>query len=636
MSELLSGYTGVVSFVSRTRHILSGIHGGTVLAVALALALVVPSEFISISAWRSLLIMVLASGLVFAIAARGGSLPRLRLQALVSIGVFVLFAGASVLHAPSYLSSITGQYFGAGTFGHSVALLVAICAGALFIRDQRGREGLLIALALASGISSFLYLVGELFGLRLFPAGSALVGSFLSLSVLSAMTVPAWLFLSPRKSSFGMFIALCVLLSGVVVLLAGDLILALFLAGALVAALLVLVLGHGVSAIKDPLRAAVVSTLALVCILRAFGFLSLEPPVQEVRPGLVASWALSSRVLLNDGATLLFGVGPARFDVAWTERGGRPPLVNSGPLWNEDSTVAHDWIFTTAVEHGLPFVLILLVALAGLLITGVNYARRVLHEDPTYVATVAGAAVFAGLLFLYPLESPVLFVGFLLLGVIGSPHLTASRTARADLFLRLLLGSLALVLFAGAAIGTQAFLEYERSVTAVRIGDSLQAVEAMQSAAEYLPLPYYLASLSYLEQAAADRILSSPGAEGENGAGDIPALIESASAHAREALERETSFRILLTLGDAELRRALMLQELDVWGAVKSSYEEARDLSPYHPLPHYLLSQMYFLKESYPEAAQAARDALLLKPEYEDALDLLARIEEKQALGTVE
>jgi|GEM_PF-2367642 len=375
--------------------------------------------------------------------------------------------------------------------------------------------------------------------------------------------------------------------------------------------------------------------LPLCASIAAFGIaivlmVGVRTPLLQMPPDIRLSFFLNEMILapayISNTPQAMFGAGPGNFSELW--EANRPYEFNQTPLWDRAFPEGYSTLGTIFVELGF------VGALLFLLVPGA-FIFYFFWEHKNLSAHSPGNGVYTALAFaiLFLFVAAAIYTLHLLFFITIALALGASArlSTRGDIALsfrtlkagRFFLGGAALLvgvfLIWIAGLQFLAARDYVQALAASEEQNFTEAAEKFMHAASLWPAPLYHrdASRALLEEAAS----SYPPESAE-----FKTLAAQAVTHADNAalyglkdywnwISKASIYVSLYSFGFVELE-----EETEI------ALGQARSLSPSRPEPLYLSSVFAFARGDRAEAVEYIDHALLLKPDYQDALAFKARM----------
>lgn len=546
----------------------------------------------------------------------------------VLLGVPLVVVGAvSSIQTQSVIHSVFGTSFETGTVGSLVLFAAAIAVGVC--APARAARWFLYTYLLAGVVSA----LGALFlwsGIEVFkPLGG--MWPHLSYVLSSGALIAAILFdrdgPGRRRGLYGA--ATLILVAGLLVVFNPV------AAGIGVSAGLIIVVFTVISDVESGLlRFSLATTLVSVLMVVFIVFTPGQLPATTAvaRPSLLATELVTGRLYLSSLEAALIGTGPHSFSYAWSAY--RPEEINMTPLWNFEPSSGYSTLTTLAVTIGM------LGLLALFLGPGVLVLRLITKEGGEFLAriTAEDRGVFEACLLLclflflsmiwYPVGLPLFVMAGLTLGFSLRFLFIQEHDAGGELrpwirysIVAVLAGAGAVFLWVPAHQAAGAW--YHGRATAVLSVDVRKVADAaplFEKAAAAWPSAKYLLDAANADAAVAfDLMKSSAQGNGAETAG-VAALLNKAVTYSERATE-ENPRDFTVWLSRAALYISLSQFAFpDALTRADEALGVARNLAPMDPRVPYTHALLNRAKGDTAGAAADIRQALELKPDYEDAL----------------
>lgn len=526
----------------------------------------------------------------------------------------------SSLQVVSHRAAWWGLSFEPDTVGCVVLVAAAVWLASLFSRKT--------GVAVLAGYLAFSSLAAALGAVVFVVAPDAvshiawLVSprSFALLAAVALVAAAAWYGEPPRAQP---------LLVGVGVLSALALLLVPYPPGgyAGLAALGVLVVFKIVfapSAVRPRILAA--AALAAILLTSTLFVPAIRPLPGELRPSLALSALVIGALYTDHGGALLIGNGPNTFSQVWDRY--RPPEVNATTYWNVTPDAAYVSLLTFAATLGMLGVaafLLLVLAPTVLLVSRLAQPRPGVSVGGPLWALAAIALGVGSIALVSAVTLPLLLVGAVAVGLSARLLYPADSSLPARrLFTRLVLYAplCALGVFLVWVGWHQTIAAHSYALGTQSLGaGAVDAAPLLQKAADEWRYSLY-------EREAARGFLTSA----YNAGGNISdeeltgklALMRTYAERARNS--NPYSFDTLLS--NSALYVSLVIAGApDAAAEATSTLSQAAGLSPTRPEPYRLYGEMYYALGNMAQAQTNIAKALVLKPDYQEALALKAKID---------
>ncbi len=358
----------------------------------------------------------------------------------------------------------------------------------------------------------------------------------------------------------------------------------------------------------------------------------------EVRPTLTGTIEILRDVYQHDA---FFGVGPNRFEDAW--RLYRDETINQTPYWNTVFTSGAGFLATVFVTHGLIGGLLLcafLVALVYLSYRLFTLAQHVTDFQKTTILVAVGAALYLWVTFvLYVPGQAIAILAAVATGVVGGMSIIARYATVTSVTMTgdrpkavVALGAAIIVMMVATSVAldvNRKFLGSAAYAKTIEFGTpSLAAFDAEvgRAMALYPEQDLFPAERARVRLIELNNLLNvvNPTTDEQQ---RYETLLAEAIPLAEEAVVRDTTnpynYALLGTLYG--LINPELIPEVTI--RRDESFEEARRLDPINPEYYALAAQSGARFGNRDEAIRLLTDALQRKPDYTDALVMLAQFE---------
>ncbi len=356
---------------------------------------------------------------------------------------------------------------------------------------------------------------------------------------------------------------------------------------------------------------------------------------QEVRPSYSYVMNVVRDVYQKDLKSTLFGSGPRSFSESWNMY--KPITYNRSAVWNKDYSLAGTLFFTSIVTVGIFGAFSWLIFM---LYTHVDFARAIRRFNNTnkapLVLLISTLASYGWATFLLYTPGPVpLAITALLTGAgiaLASPEpifVRVSSKWRAIVFPVLIIFTLGIVLygFMGIAERLRAILHYQRGVAFFQSGQTKEAIKEIEVALNIRESDLFERGLSEMYQKELDEFLKSWSLSTVSKE-RFDTLTKASIWHAERATElNPKNYLNFISLGNIYTRLALSGVPDVTKGGIEA-YTKSITRNPTSPVPHYLLGQFLAIVGDRNWAIKELNLALVLKPDYKDARDLLQGIKQ--------
>ncbi len=555
---------------------------------------------------------------------------RVRINGAVTIlGVFFLVL---------FSSERDGAAFGGVLAAIVVGVCLALSTTTLFFSDEfrpklyRLIAAMLLIAVYIGALTLFPVDLEAFSGLRFEPFTAVATCAFCA-SVL-------WGFLSVESRVEGKWIAYAILGGGMVVAVS-----ALF------------------SALRGPIDVGV-STNLLIAIACAFSFFLA---VQEVRlrvrtlylgcafffgavllfflfayvdttPSIRPSFTSSMHVVLNQYAqfpwSLVFGIDRHSFSASWNLFS--PDAVNLTSFWDQEFSSGYSLALSYAVSFGVPLVILALVyAITCVVDSFALLYHRVTPRGYMLAANASLIGVACSAFFDVPSTASLVLGGFLIGTVSGS-----SGSAEGAWFIRRnILNTWCAMILLVSAVGLcamglvryRALLPYQQAEAALRADPQAYdtAADLLKKSISFEKIAFVARTYSsMLQKSIRFTVLSKESADLSDEEKDtLLTAADEARAYAYYASQvAPFNYKNWIARGDAESLSSQMKGDLSLMQLAKGSYEKASLQGKRRPLPLFLEAQTAAFLGDTEVATDRATHALILKPDFTDAVQFLAEI----------
>ncbi len=361
----------------------------------------------------------------------------------------------------------------------------------------------------------------------------------------------------------------------------------------------------------------------------------LELP-SELRPSFFATQLIAVSSMSEGFSNALVGSGPNSLSQAWEQH--RPFSFNAGSLWNtpvqSSYSAATDILITLGALGLATFILgvLFMLALAVVKMHSPHGAASFTARRDTLQVLFFAAIYVMGVVLFAPRDVSIFLIGGVIFG--SAARLIAAgeyRAAGSSWLVRLCGGAIVVAItisvFSIASHQFSAHVYHARGVRAFNAGDMSAGSDLLEKAAQAWGIPAYQqdAALGMIEEAFAKFRLT-------EGAGDP----DVASLHAR-AISAFDLARAATEVSPRDAERWMFLASLyvrlvpygfpDVETSALAAISQARQHAPMRPEPLYLHAILAAGLGRLEEAKSHLREALRLKQDYKDAVDLLSTLE---------
>lgn len=349
----------------------------------------------------------------------------------------------------------------------------------------------------------------------------------------------------------------------------------------------------------------------------------------EIRP----SWESSMYVLpqvLSESPVL--GSGPNSFQFLWNKF--RPDIFNTNIFWNTDLNISSGFIPTSFFSTGILGIIFWSI----IIICSIWYAFKLIRKRTLKEKGVWGfirksiGYIYLILLLSVVTYSPdftIVFFFFVFLGILLSTYslegflqnknIDLSKYSRIKKYLfNFLIALMFIVLIINVfEIGRRVIgsIYANQSVALYNQGDTVNAREKIKKSINFYESPYFLSVLAQTDFT----LLNSDVNTQKLNESDVQILINEAvqSTLRAESLEPR-DFRLNIISGDI-LSGFGRLGAKDGYSGALVKIKEANQKNPNHPLPPFIMGQIYLQLDDLDNAKSSFTEAIRLKPNYIEA-----------------
>ena len=382
---------------------------------------------------------------------------------------------------------------------------------------------------------------------------------------------------------------------------------------------------------------------------KLFGAMNI-PPVQDVRPSWSGTIQIFNGMFKEDIKQSVFGVGPNRFFIPWQKY--RPVDINYTPWWNVDFNEGAGTIPTSIITVGIVGAIAWIIFLLSFIIGGIHNLRKKLnHASPRgqfialssfVIALYIFAVAFFGGVGAVPFILGFIFTGVFLgaLSSFGSPkvreYFYTGDPKKGFVIMVLLLVLLGLSVFIGyrGVARTRSYFANHNAIVLGQAGNYQESNAEFKKAISLAPSDSYYRSFSALNSyqatglitrtdLSADELRSQFGVSFQGSVESAKVAIAVDDANYLNWLTLANAYSILVPLGIQGISS-------DAYTQAKISLEQASKRNPYNPQIFYMQARLALANKQTGVAVEYLRQSLSLKSDYNDALLLLAEIEESK------
>jgi len=638
-----------------------------IVTVFLSPLLFFPSRFVFQEAIKvpTLSILVIIGFILFLLARlKDGVLVVPKHAIFIASGFLALVYLISSFTSVSFSDSFIGSGSSIGTFAFIFVLCLSFLVSALLFRSQKRFFYLYIALFASFVVLAIFHLLRlsevffdfRIFNLTFFQQiTSNTVGKWYDLGIffgfVSVLLIATLQFLKlGRVTKF--FIGLSLLIALFFLALI-NFIFVWWCLGVLSLIILVYTLsfGSGRSGHNDESTSLIkkIPVVPFIILLVALTFILVGGPINtaisktfnisslDVRPTINATY-LIGKVALKDKP--FFGVGPGQFSVAWLQN--KPAEVNLSPFWNTDFNFGFGYILTAPITTGLVGALAWLIFIGAFIYLGIQTLGRSISNHFLRYLLVSS---FLGALYLlvadifYTPSSSILFLTFIFIGLFTA---SASMDGLPIILSKSILDkpranfvyvSVITVIFVGVAAFGYLYVQklvattyFDRGVVAYADGQTDSSENKFIQASALGSSAIYERTLAdfYLDRM--NRVVSNNSLTADQLREQFSLSLTQAESSALQAVRRnQNDYQSWLTLG--RIYETIVPTNIpNSYDNAKTAYTRALELNPHSPLIMALLGRLEITNANDVAAREFLNRALLEKPDYSDAQQLLSSI----------
>ncbi len=408
--------------------------------------------------------------------------------------------------------------------------------------------------------------------------------------------------------------------------------------------------------IKGPRRQAVPLAIIAVSLLIgivSLGFISIPLPrlntPAEIAPSISASFKIAKQTAREGVTRALFGSGPATYQYQYGKY--RSAELNATPFWNVRFSQGFNAIFTHLVSMGLLGTLSLLAVVWFFLLEALGLVRITKAFEPMHAVFGAGGVYLLLMLFLYPQNFVLYALLFACMGVMVSFHaerkggrgyLALSGEGQYAPFARSVVASVAVIALLGLLYADArryvAAMIFERGVALAVDEKQIDAALALMARGSNMDAKNdaYLGILANAMIVRADMAAGEAGTTPSEEAKARVASLVLGGVSAAERGAQANPANVSAWLSLARIYEAVIPLNPSVAQGAFAAYGAAQKLEPNNPAifsAEGVSHAAYALRltgasraTEYQAAIAALKKALELKPDYADALYLLALV----------
>ena len=358
--------------------------------------------------------------------------------------------------------------------------------------------------------------------------------------------------------------------------------------------------------------------------------------ITEIKPSPVASFVVLRGLYQENFRNVLLGGGPNRFIENWILY--KPREVNLTPFWNTDFGLASSLFMTIILTTGL------VGAFFWLLLIGyihADFIRAAMGQtkDPSRAAPIimlGALASFGWATFLFYNPGPVPLAMTALASGAGIGLSTtesffvgiSSALRRAITFLALVFVITIVVFgFMGITKRLLAIIHYQKGIHAFQENKTIIAGEEVEKATLLYNNDLFERSLSEIYQLKLRDFLNNSSSS-ELTKERFDSLASSTKGHAQAATKlNPNNYPNFISLGNVYTQLGL-IGAPDTEADAKEAYSKSIKLNPSSPIPHFLYGRYLAIINKREDALKELELALTLKPDYQEAKNLLKELKD--------
>ena len=364
--------------------------------------------------------------------------------------------------------------------------------------------------------------------------------------------------------------------------------------------------------------ASVILALTLLAVLVCGMRSPVIPLSDDARPSQYATSLVTGPEFMHSTVVSLIGTGPRTFPYLWNKY--RMSDENMGPLWRLTPKYSYSAFSTVTLEEGLLGMFARALFLMIPIVRMWSYSR----VDDTDRRLALGALSVLALFFIAstfvsPLGMPILVIGALAIGMCIPADDVTGIVIRARA--RVLVVAAGVFIVGGACIWVSshqllAARADSRGLALLKTGDTTGAIVFLTNAVHWWETSEY-------DQDAASAYLSEGLAAQKSGSFVIAQQdIDTAATFAGKAVQRD-SYNFSRWIFEASLYITLMQHDVaDTSDKAQDALKHAAALAPTRPEVAYGRAIVALANGNTAEALAQIQEALLLKPDYAEVLQL--------------
>jgi len=551
---------------------------------------------------------------------------------LVALGFLLLL---SIRNGFS-LTEATGFGFLPSSFVSLVSLFNAVIVGYVYAQERGDVEKLARFWVIGAGVFGILNIVFSLFGVSLaVPHTNASFGMLLLFGIgFILATALGILGNLPKKEMAALFVA--EILFAVYIYASNSQLLMYTSAGVAIVLTIALVKKRALTEVRKP-QNMIIMLLSGILLFGAIvaphfghsvlsGYLGI--PKQEVRPSFSTTLTVVQDVYTEKVEVPLIGTGVHSFGEVWN--GYMPEAVLRTDFWNEDFASGSSFLSTLIVEIGIPMTLGLII-----LVIPVFFFLFVQSTKP-WPRALAGVVVFGFIwsVFFGPPTSFLLLVGVcagLLMASFDGEKEDSQDLKNANYFQTLTLFLVSVVWVSISVVHFAAIHQYGLGIERFQKEkpEYSNAAEHFKRSLEYMQLPETLRTLSYAYLERAKERLEKDSSE--KSLEQVEEFVDLSIEVAEQAIFiNDKDYRTQLALAEAQLFKAVLLQDIVLTETSALTFGNAHDLGKKRISPMFGMARAYFILGKKERTLEFLNQILVLRPQYAPATEMLKVLRSEQ------
>jgi len=591
---------------------------------------------------------------IFSALAKGSvKIPKSAL--LVSLGAVVSVWLASAFYSGNAGLSLLGKLYDLDTFSVMLAAALALFFGSVIFQSEKKVFGFYFLLFCSSFVVFLFQLLHLFFGINIIPfnifpyATSNLIGGWNDFSIFFGFIGLASLaFLEMAKLGKGLrFFLFVLLIMSFLAMVSANFFNNWVIFGSF--SLLILIVAMFKSRFEEQTKALGVKNFLRISlfVLAAVVFFTLfrgtagninnilKTSSTEIRPSWSATLDITKKSLKGNA---VLGTGPNTFVYDWLKF--KPVAVNNTIFWNARFSSGFGYLPSMAATTGILGIAAIVFFLALFL----NYGRKSISykkEEALAIISFLGSAYLWTFVVLYAPGFLVFTMAFIMTGVFLASLINSGKISAAEISLsgKTKTGMVFMVMGIILLIGTisSAYL-YSRKFLALnnysqalslfeKTGDIDKTGKKLTKAVGMDKQDEYYRTLSELGLISLNKIIANKDLPADRALALFKDNLGITIAYAREAARLNPADPVnWMQLGRVyESVVALKVEKADE--AALNSYAEAFKVSPLDPSPFIASARVAMQINKAGDAKKYLQSALILKPDFADALFMLAQIE---------